>query len=110
LHIAFPFLIFAKIHKNTSPSVLHIGFAFLETWQILEEAWHLYKSVRDLANTDLPRLPRATATPTRDRKTPTAAATRWISDRGSAATGQRRSWTTCQSSFTELQAQNVVTR
>jgi len=59
LHIAFPFLIFAKIHKNTSPSVLHIGFAFLETWQILEEAWHLYKSVRDLANTDLPRLPRA---------------------------------------------------
>jgi len=84
-------LIFAKIHKNTSPTVLHIGFVFLETWQILGEAWHLCKSARDLANIDLPRLPRATATPTRDWKTPITAAARWISDRGSAATGQRRS-------------------
>jgi len=40
---------------------------------------------------------RSVATPARDRKTPIAVAVRWISDRGSAATGQRRSWTTCRS-------------
>ena len=97
MHITFAFLIFVKIYKNTSPTVWHIGFAFLETWQIPGEAWHLCKSVRNLANTDLPRLSHATATPARDRKTPITAAARWISDRGSAATGQRRSWTTCRS-------------
>ena len=32
LHSCF----FAKIYKNTSSTVLHIGFAFLETWQIPE--------------------------------------------------------------------------
>jgi len=84
LHIAFALLIFAKIQKNTSPTVLHIGFAFLETWQIPREAWHLCKSIR---NSNLPRLPCVTATPTRDRKTPITTAARWISHRGSAATG-----------------------
>jgi len=105
LHIAFAFLIFIKIHKNTSPTVLHIGFAFLETWQILGKAWHLCKSIRDLANIDLPRLPRAIENlisrhickegiATSKTLFPCKAAARWISDHGSAATGQRRSWTT----------------
>jgi len=38
-----------------------------------------------------------TATPTSDRKTSITAAARWISDCGSMATTQRRSWTTCRS-------------
>jgi len=66
----------------------------LKTWQIPEGAWHLCKSIRDLANTDLPRLLRMTTTPARDRdsharseNTDHTAAARWISDRGSAATG-----------------------
>ena len=59
----FVFLIFVKIHKNTSPMVLHISFAFFETWQITGEAWHLCKSVHDMANTNLPRLLRAIENP-----------------------------------------------
>ena len=97
LYIVFVFLIFAKIHKNIFPTVLHIGFVFLETWQISGEAWHLCKSVRDLAKQQSAAIPRAAVTPTRNQKTPITAAARWISDCGSATTGQRRSWTTCRS-------------
>jgi len=36
----FAFFKFAKNLKNCSPTVLHLTYAFWQTWHLMDQTWH----------------------------------------------------------------------
>jgi hypothetical protein len=40
MQLDFAFLKFAKKLKNCSPTVLHLTYAFWQTWHLMDQTWH----------------------------------------------------------------------
>ena len=40
MQLDFVFLKFAKNLKNCSPTVLHLTYAFWQTWHLIDQTWH----------------------------------------------------------------------